>query len=79
MANARWLADALLVLGEDGRASEVLHHGLEIVTSFPQVLSEIRLRARLAGLGTTDRAEASRTSPSARACWPVTSPWRAGG
>jgi DNA-binding SARP family transcriptional activator/tetratricopeptide (TPR) repeat protein len=59
VANARWLADALLVLGEDGRASEVLHHGLEIVTSFPQVPSEIWLRARLAGLGTTDRAEAA--------------------
>lgn len=59
IANARWLADALLVLGEDGRASEVLHHGLEIVTSSPQVPSEIWLRARLAGLRTTDPTEAA--------------------
>ncbi|CUR55219.1 putative Transcriptional regulator, ATPase, winged helix family [metagenome] len=58
VANARWLADALLVLGEDDRAAEVLHQGLEIAASAPQVPSEVWLRARLAGLDTTapDRA-----------------------
>ncbi|WP_107772788.1 BTAD domain-containing putative transcriptional regulator [Nocardioides sediminis] len=53
VANARWLADALLALGEDRRAAEVLHQGLEIVAASPQVPSEVWLRARLAGLPTT--------------------------
>ena len=53
VANARWLADALLALGEDGRAAEVLHQGLEIVATSPQVPSEVWLRARLAGHPTT--------------------------
>lgn len=59
VANARWLADALEVLREDRRAAEVLHQGLEIVTSSPQVPSEVWLRARLAGLGTTPPTEAA--------------------
>ena len=54
VANARWLADALLVLGEERRAAEVLHQGLEIASSAPQVPSEVWLRARLAGLATTE-------------------------
>jgi hypothetical protein len=54
VANARWLADALLALGEDRRADEVLHQALEIATAAPQVPSEVWLRARLAALGTTD-------------------------
>lgn len=54
VANARWLADALLTLGEEGRAAEVLHQGLEIVATAPQVPSEVWLRARLAGHPTTD-------------------------
>jgi DNA-binding SARP family transcriptional activator/tetratricopeptide (TPR) repeat protein len=59
VVNARWLADALLELGEDRRAAEVLHHGLEIVDASPQVPSEALLRARLAGLDTTPAAEAA--------------------
>jgi hypothetical protein len=59
VANARWLVDALLVLGEDRRAAEVLHQGLEIVTASPQVPSEVWLRARLAGLPTTAPTEAA--------------------
>jgi DNA-binding SARP family transcriptional activator/tetratricopeptide (TPR) repeat protein len=54
VVNARWLADALLQLGEEHRASEVLHQGLEIVDSSPQVPSEVWFRARLAGLASTD-------------------------
>jgi hypothetical protein len=59
VANARWLVDALLVLGEDRRAAEVLHQGLEIVAASPQVPSEVWLRARLAGLSTTAPTEAA--------------------
>jgi DNA-binding SARP family transcriptional activator/tetratricopeptide (TPR) repeat protein len=59
VANARWLADALVHLGEDRRAAEVLHQGLEIVDASPQVPSEVWLRARLAGLGSTDPADAA--------------------
>ena len=59
VANLRWLGDALLQLGEDRRAAEVLHQGLEIVDASPQVPSELWLRARLAGLGTTDPTEAA--------------------
>jgi DNA-binding SARP family transcriptional activator/tetratricopeptide (TPR) repeat protein len=59
VANARWLADALVQLGEDRRAVEVLRQGLEIVDASPQVPSEVWLRARLAGLGTTDPADAA--------------------
>ena len=60
VANARWLADALLALGEEHRAVEVLHQGLEIAASAPQVPSEVWLRARLAGLAATDPDEADR-------------------
>lgn len=59
VANLRWLAEALLQLGEDRRAAEVLHQGLEIVDASPQVPSEVWLRARLAGLGTTDGRDAA--------------------
>ena len=59
VANARWLADALLVLGEERRAAEVLHQGLEIAASAPQVPSEVWLRARLAGLATTEPDQAA--------------------
>lgn len=59
VANARWLADALLQMGEHRRAAEVLHQGLEIVTASPQVPSEVWLRARLAGLPTTDAAQSA--------------------
>lgn len=59
VVNARWLADALEVLGEDRRAAEVLHQGLEIVASSRQVPSEVWLRARLAGLATTPATEAA--------------------
>jgi hypothetical protein len=54
VVNVRWLADALLVLGEERRAAEVLLQGLEIAASAPQVPSEVWLRARLAGLATTE-------------------------
>jgi DNA-binding SARP family transcriptional activator len=54
VANARWLADALLALGEERRAAEVLQQGLEIAASAPQVPSEVWLRARLVGLDTTE-------------------------
>ena len=37
----------------------MLHQGLEIVDASPQVPSELWLRARLAGLGTTDPTEAA--------------------
>ena len=70
VANARWLADALLALGEEHRAAEVLHQGLEIAASAPQVPSEVWLRARLAGLAATDPDQAARTWPGARRCWP---------
>jgi tetratricopeptide (TPR) repeat protein len=59
VANARWLADALLALGEERRAAEVLHQGLEIAVSAPQVPSEVWLRARLAGLATTRPEQAA--------------------
>jgi len=59
VANARWLADALLVLGDERRAAEVLHQGLEIAIAAPQVPSEVWLRARLAGLATTGRDRAA--------------------
>jgi hypothetical protein len=59
VANARWLADALLTLGEDRRAADVLQQGLEIAVSAPQVPSEIWLRARLAGLAATGRDQAA--------------------
>ena len=59
VANARWLADALLVLGEERRAAEVLHQGLEIAASAPQVPSEVWLRARLAALATTEPDQAA--------------------
>ena len=59
VANARWLADALLALGEERRAAEVLHQGLEIAASAPQVPSEVWLRARLAGLATTEPDQAA--------------------
>ena len=59
VVNARWLADALLALGEERRATEVLHLGLEIAASAPQVPSEVWLRARLAGLATTDPDQAA--------------------
>ena len=54
VANARWLADALVLLGEERRAAEVLHQGLEVAATAPQVPSEVWLRARLAGLDATD-------------------------
>jgi tetratricopeptide (TPR) repeat protein len=59
VVNARWLADALLALGEERRAAEVLHQGLEIAATAPQVPSEVWLRARLAGLATTDPDQAA--------------------
>jgi len=59
VVNARWLADALLALGEERRATEVLHLGLEIAATAPQVPSEVWLRARLAGLATTDPDQAA--------------------
>ena len=59
VSNARWLADALEALGEDRRAAEVLHQGLEIVAASPQVPSEVWLRARLAGLPATAPTEAA--------------------
>lgn len=59
VANARWLADALGALGEVRRAAEVLHQGLEVVASTPQVPSEVWLRARLAGLSTTPATQAA--------------------
>ena len=59
VANARWLADALLMLGEEPRATEVLHQALEIAVSGPQVPSEVWLRARLAGLATTTPDQAA--------------------
>jgi tetratricopeptide (TPR) repeat protein len=54
VANARWLADALVQLGEERRAAEVLHQALEVAATAPQVPSEVWLRARLAGLDVTD-------------------------
>ncbi|HMD10947.1 MAG TPA: hypothetical protein VKG90_01320, partial [Marmoricola sp.] len=59
VVNARWLADALLVLGEERRAAEVLRQALEIAAAAPQVPSEIWLRARLAGLASTEADEAA--------------------
>jgi DNA-binding SARP family transcriptional activator len=59
VANARWLADALLVLGDELRAADVLHQGLEIAAAAPQVPSEVWLRARLAGLTSTDPDQAA--------------------
>ena len=59
VVNARWLADALLALGEERRAAEVLHQGLEIAASAPQVPSEVWLRTRLAGLATTEPDQAA--------------------
>ncbi|HET7278931.1 MAG TPA: BTAD domain-containing putative transcriptional regulator, partial [Dermatophilaceae bacterium] len=59
VVNARWLADALLVLGEERRAAEVLRQALEIAATAPQVPSEIWLRARLAGLASTVPDEAA--------------------
>ena len=59
VVNARWLADALLVLGEERRAAEVLRQALEIAAAAPQVPSEIWLRARLAGLASTEPDEAA--------------------
>lgn len=59
VANTRWLADALLALGEEHRAVEVLHQGLEIAAAAPQVPSEVWFRARLAGLAATDPDEAT--------------------
>lgn len=53
LVNARWLADAMLALGQEAPAVEVLRQGLEIAASAPQVPSEVWLRARLAGLATT--------------------------
>ena len=58
LVNARWLADALLALGQEPRAVEVLRQGLEIAASAPQVPSEVWLRSRLAGLATTPPDEA---------------------
>lgn len=57
LVNARWLADALLTLGDEHRAAEVLRQALDVAASAPQVPSEVWLRARLAGLTTTDRDE----------------------
>lgn len=59
VVNARWLADALLVLGEERRAAEVLGQALEIAATAPQVPSEIWLRARLAGLASIEPDEAA--------------------
>ena len=56
VANSRWLAEALLALGEEQRAAEVMHQALAIAESAPQVPSEVWLRARLAGLTGTGRA-----------------------
>ena len=50
VANARWLADALLALGDEPGAVETLDLALEITVSAPQVPSEVAIRARLAGL-----------------------------
>jgi hypothetical protein len=47
------------MLGEERRATEVLHQGLEIAASAPQVPSEVWLRARLAGLATTEPDQAA--------------------
>ena len=53
VANARWLADALLALGDEADAVEVLHQALEVATMAPQVPSEVAIRARLATLSST--------------------------
>ena len=50
VANARWLADALLALGDEPGAVETLELALDIAASAPQVPSEVAIRARLAGL-----------------------------
>ena len=53
VANARWLADALLALGDERGAAERLELALDIAASAPQVPSEVAIRARLAGLPCT--------------------------
>lgn len=57
VVNARWLADVLLALGEEQRAVGVLREALQIAASAPQVPSEVWLRARLAGLASTEPDE----------------------
>jgi DNA-binding SARP family transcriptional activator/tetratricopeptide (TPR) repeat protein len=59
VVNARWLADALLLLGDEHDAADTLDEALEIATSAPQVPSEIALRARLASLSLTPPDHAS--------------------
>jgi tetratricopeptide (TPR) repeat protein len=54
VSNARWLADALLALGDHAGAVEVLSEALEVAAAAPQVPSEVWLRARLATLPDTD-------------------------
>ncbi len=50
LVNGRWLATALLALGDENRAREVLEQGLRIAVSGPQVPSELWIRAELARL-----------------------------
>ena len=57
LVNGRWLAEALLALGDDERAQGVLERGLELALSGPQVPSELWIRAELARL-------AARSAPS---------------
>ncbi|HET7734526.1 MAG TPA: BTAD domain-containing putative transcriptional regulator [Nocardioidaceae bacterium] len=56
--NARWLAEALLSLGQEERAVRVMHEALEMVTAAPQVPLEIWFRARLAQLTSLPRRDA---------------------
>jgi hypothetical protein len=59
VANARWLAEALILLGQEHQAAAVLHQGLEIAASAPQLPSEVWIRARLAGLAGTEPTQAA--------------------
>lgn len=54
VANARWLADALLALGDEAEAVDVLQQALAVAATAPQVPSEVAIRARLATLASTD-------------------------
>jgi DNA-binding SARP family transcriptional activator len=56
LVNGRWLAEALLALGEVEHAEEVLKRGLGIAVAGPQVPSELWIRARLARLAAGRRS-----------------------
>ena len=72
VANARWLADALLVLGEERRAAEVLHHGPRDRRLGPPG-AERGLAPRAPGRARHHRAGPGRRPPGPvrGACWPA--------